>query len=50
MYDQERERGRGRRRAPGSNAPAGEMQLRVFGPQGERLKHFPEDYCKALRE
>jgi hypothetical protein len=29
-------------------APAGELKSRAFPPQGERLKHFPGDFCKAL--
>jgi len=31
-------------------APAGELKSRAFLPQGERLKHFPGDSCKALRK
>jgi len=46
MYDQALRR---KLRRPRSNA-VGEMQLRVFGPRGERLKRFLEDFRKALKE
>src|SRR5262249_62316967 len=47
MYDQAPRR---KLRRPRTNAPAGVMQLHVFGPRGERLKHFLGDFCKALRK